>query len=97
MDYPVETDQLAVALTRPPMLMGVNIRLLFANLVLCTLVCIDAHTFLGVPMFIMLHLVLVRFSVKDPNYFYLMFMTFIKTPPVLNRFYWGRTNSYEAW
>jgi type IV secretory pathway VirB3-like protein len=41
---------LALALTRSPMFMGVNVRLFFANVVLCTLICIDAHTFWGIPV-----------------------------------------------
>jgi len=96
-DYDIETDHLAVALTRPPMFMGVNIRLFFGNIVLCTLICIDAHTLMGLPLFVVLHLLMVRFSVKDPNFFYLRTMSLIKTPPVLNRWYWGGTNSYEPW
>lgn len=96
-DYVIETDHLAVALTRPPMFMGVNLRLFFGNLILCTLVCIDAHTFMGIPLFILLHVCMVRFSVKDPNFFYIWLMSFVKTPPVLNKSFWGRTNSYEPW
>jgi type IV secretory pathway VirB3-like protein len=96
-EYTIETDHLAVALTRPPMLMGVNIRLLFGNVSLCALICIDAHTLMGVPLFILLHVLMVKFSIKEPNFLYLWVMSFIKTPPVLNRWYWGRTNSYEPW
>src|SRR5207248_477045 len=93
----IEIDHLAVALTRPPMFMGVNIRLFFANLMLCTLICIDAHTILGIPLFIFLHCWIVRFSLKEPNFFYIRTKSFIKTPPVLNRWFWGKTNSYEPW
>ena len=95
--YVIETDPLAVALTRPPMFMGINIRLFFGNIALCALICIDAHTLMGIPIFAFLHLLMVRFSVKDPNFFFLWIMSFIKTPPVLNRWYWGSTNSYEPW
>lgn len=96
-EYAIETDSLAVALTRPPMFMGVNIRLFFGNVVLCTLICVDAHTLMGLPLFVMCHLLMVKFSVKEPNFFYLWVMSFIKTPPVLNRWHWGNTNSYEPW
>lgn len=95
--YEIETDDLAQALTRPPMFMGVNMRIFFGNVILCTLICIDAHTFWGVPIFIFFHLVLVRLSIKEPNYFYLRTKTLIKTPPLMNRWYWGGTNSYEPW
>jgi type IV secretory pathway VirB3-like protein len=96
-NYITEIDHLAVGLTRSPMFMGVNIRLFFANVVLCTLICINAHTFLGIPLFILIHLVMVRLSLKEPDFFYIRFKSFIKTPPVLNRWYWGKTNSYEPW
>jgi type IV secretory pathway VirB3-like protein len=96
-NYTAEVDHLAVGLTRSPMFMGVNIRMFFANVVLCTLICIDAHTFLGVPLFIFIHLIMVRLSLKEPDFLYINAKAFIKTPPVLNRWYWGKTNSYEPW
>lgn len=95
--YTIESDPLAVALTRPPMFMGVNMRLFFANVVLCAMICIDAHTFWGIPLFVFLHLFMVRLSVKEPNFFYLKTKALVKAPPVLNRWYWGGTNSYEPW
>ncbi len=93
----VEIDHLAVGLTRPPMFMGVNIRLFFANIVLCTLIYIDAKTLLGIPLFFVMHLMMVRFSVKEPNFFMIWLKALIKTPPVLNSRFWGKTNSYEPW
>ena len=92
-----EKDYLALGLTRPPMFMGVNLRLFFGNIVLCTLVCINAHTFWGVPLFVFIHLLAVRLSIKEPDFFYLNMKSFIKTPPMLNRWYWGKINSYEPW
>jgi type IV secretory pathway VirB3-like protein len=93
----IEVDHLALGLTKSPMFMGVNVRLFFANLVFCTLICINAHTILGVPLFVVLHIVLVRLSIKDPNYIFIFIKSLITTPPVLNRSYWGKTNSYEPW
>lgn len=92
-----ELDHLALGLTRSPMFMGVNVRLFFANVVLGTLICIDAHTFWGIPLFVLLHLVMVRLSVKEPDFFSIHVKAWMKTPPVLNRRFWGRTNSYEPW
>lgn len=93
----IETDHLAVGLTRPPMFMGVNMRVFFANALVCTLICIDAHTFWGIPIFIFLHLLFVKFSMREPNFLSIYARAFIKTPPMLNRWYWGNTNSYEPW
>jgi len=96
-DYIIEIDPLALALTRPPMFMGVNLRLFFGNLVLCFLICIDLHTLYGIPLFIIFHIIMVRLSVKEPGFFWLWIKAFTKTPPVLNSWFWGKTNSYEPW
>lgn len=94
--YHIEVDPLAIGLTKSPMFMGVNIRLFFANLVLCALICIDAHTILGIPLFLMIHLILVKVSYKEPNYVFIWIKCFMNTPPVVNYWYWGRANSYEV-
>ncbi len=93
----VEGDHLAVGLTKSPMFMGVNVRLFFGNIMLGTLICVDAHTMLGLPLFIMIHLISVKISIKEPNFFSIWLRSFFKTPPVLNYSYWGKTNSYEPW
>ncbi|GEM_PF-1673477 len=93
----IEVDNLAVGLTKPPMFMGVNLRLFFANVMMCTLICIHAHTFFGIPLFLVLHVAMVRLSIKEPNFFMIWAIVLIKTPPVLNYRYWGKTNSYEPW
>lgn len=92
-----EYDDLALALTRSATFLGINLKLFFGNLVLCTLICIDFHTWLGIPLFILNYLLLLRFSIKEPNFLYISTKAFIKTPPVLNFWYWGKTNSYEPW
>lgn len=96
-NYEVEIDHLAIGLTRSPTFMSVNVKVFFGNIVLCTLICIIWHTFLGIPLFIFTHLLLVRFSLKEPDFLYIYAKSLIKTPPVLNRWYWGKTNSYEPW
>ena len=96
-EYQKEQDHLALGLTKSPMFMGVNVRVFFGNVMLCALICINAHTFWGVPLFVVIHLLAVRLSMKEPDFLYLNAKSFIKTPPVLNRWYWGKTNSYEPW
>jgi type IV secretory pathway VirB3-like protein len=93
----IEVDHLALGLTKSPTCMGVNIKMFFSNLIFCFLVCIDAHTFLGVPLFIFIHVLMVKISNKEPNFFYLYVKSFTKTPPILNHWFWGKTNSYEPW
>lgn len=96
-EYQIEIDHLAIGLTKPPVFMGVNIRLFFSNLVLCALICVDANTFLGIPLCLILHLLTVKASIKEPNFLFIWIKSWMKTPPVLNYFYWGKTNSYEVW
>jgi type IV secretory pathway VirB3-like protein len=96
-NYQKEQDHLALGLTRSPMFMGVNLRVFFGNVVLCALICINAHTLWGLPLFIVIHLLAVRLSIKEPDFLYLNMKSFTKTPPVLNRWYWGKINSYEPW
>lgn len=95
--YKKERDPLALGLTKSPMFMGVNIRVFFGNVALCALICINAHTLWGIPVFIFIHLLAVRLSIKEPDFLYLNMKSFIKTPPVMNRWYWGKINSYEPW
>lgn len=92
-----EVDHLVLALTRSPVCMGVNLRLFFANCVLSTLLCIDLHTFLGIPLFIFLHAVMARLSIKDPNFFTVYTKSFLKTTPTLNYSFWGTINTYQPW
>lgn len=95
--YSTEIDHLALGLTRSPMFMGVNLRMFFANIMLCALICINAHTLLGVPLFALVHVLMVRLSFKEPDFFSIYTKSFIKTPPIMNRWHWGKTNSYEPW
>lgn len=95
--YQMEVDELAIGLTRPSLLMGVSIQLFFANILLCALVFIHTRSFLAIPLWLVLHVWMVRCSIKDPRFLTLWVMAFVMTPPVLNRWYWDKTNSYEAW
>jgi type IV secretory pathway VirB3-like protein len=88
-------DHLALALTRPAMWMGVSIKLFFSNIVCCTLICLNAHTWLGVPIFAGWHCLMVHLSTKDPLFFFLWIKAWQYTPPVLNSWYWGHINSYQ--
>ena len=93
----IEVDHLAIGLTKSPMFMGINIRVFFANIVFCFLVCINAHTFLGIPVLIVLHVTFARLSIKEPNFLEIWFKSFFKTPLTFNFRFWGKTNSYEPW
>ncbi len=96
-NYVPEKDYLAIGLTKSPMFMGVNIRMFFSNVIICALLCINTHTFLGIPLFILIHALMVKFSLKEPNFLYIFLKSILKTPPVLNYWFWGKINSYEPW
>jgi type IV secretory pathway VirB3-like protein len=94
-NYQLEVDALALALTRPPLFMGVPMRWFFANLAINTLICIDLQTLLGIPLWGLFHLMLFRLTLKDCQFFRLGLKYFTQTPPVLNNAFWGGTNSYQ--
>ncbi|BBB14773.1 plasmid conjugal transfer protein TrbD/VirB3 [Candidatus Rickettsiella viridis] len=94
-DYQLEVDPLALALTRPPLFMGVPMRLFFANLAINMMLCIDLHTLIGIPLFGLVHLILFRLTMKDLQFFRVWLKYLTQTPPVLNHSFWGGTNSYQ--
>ncbi len=96
-NYIIEIDHLAVGLTRSPIFMGVNLRLFFSNVMICTLICIYAHTWWGIPLFVALHILMVKLSIKEPNFLIIWVTVLNKTPSVLNNRFWGKVNSYEPW
>jgi type IV secretion system protein VirB3 len=93
----LEVDPLAVAMTRPPLFMGINFRLFFANVTISLLVCIMSHTFWGLPLFAVIYLLSYQQSLKDPNFFQLRFQWLVQTPWTQNFLFWGKTNSYDCW
>jgi type IV secretion system protein VirB3 len=95
--YQKELDPVALGLTKSPMFMGVNLKVFFGNMALCALICLHTKMLLGLLLFIGFHLIASRLSVKEPNFISIYWQSFIKTPPTLNRKYWGKTNSYEPW
>jgi len=90
----LETDPLAVAMTRPPLFMGIDFRLFFANAVVSLLICIMSHTFWGVPLFAGFYALCYQQSLKDVNFFQLRLKWLSQTPCTRNFFFWGKTNSY---
>lgn len=79
-------SRLGLLLSR--ILFGVNLKFFCCNVVLCVLcvlICICTQTFWGVPVSMIVHILAVRLSIKEPDYFYLDIQSLIKTPPLLNR------------
>ena len=88
-NYKMQIDPLALGLTRQATFMGVNVKVFFANILLCFLICIYAHTILGIPLFFVLHLTFAKLSIKEPNFIYLYFKVLTKTPPNFNYQFWN--------
>ena len=94
-DYQIEVDPLALALTRPPLFMGIPLRLFFVNGLINLIICIDFHTLIGIPLFGVIYLILFRLAMKDLQFFQVWLKYITQTPPVFNSGFWGRTNSYS--
>lgn len=95
-EYEIELDELAIGLTRPPMIWGVMLPVVVVNMLLCTLSYVYLKSFYVCPFFVAFHWIAMRFSIKEPRFLMLYFKYFQKTPPVLNTPYWG-CNSYDYW
>lgn len=93
--YTIEVDNLAVGLTRPPMVFGVMLEMAFFNLMICMLGYVITRSIWLIPFFGILHLIAVRISVKEPRFLNLFSLWLTKTPPVLNALFWGHCNSYS--
>lgn|SRR3990167_3205719 len=72
---------------KSPLCMGVNFRFLFVNATICALICLTMQTGWGVTLFVVIHLLVVRFSLNEPDFLHLDSKSFIKTMPMFNR--WG--------
>ncbi len=93
-DYKIEIDDLALGLTRPPMIFGVSLQVAVWNMIFCALAYVYIHTFYVFPFFGLVHLIAVRLSIKEPRFLDLNIRRYSKTPPVLNARFWGGCNSY---
>lgn len=94
-EYQIEIDPLALALTRPPLFMGIPMRLFCINGIINLLICIDLHTLIGIPLFAAVYLIVFRLTMKDLQFFRVWHKYINQTPPVLNSGFWGGTNSYS--
>jgi type IV secretory pathway VirB3-like protein len=66
---------------------GATSRMYLVNLIVCTLICIFTHSLWGVLLFVVVHLLAVRISAKESDYFNLNMKYFVMMPTVLNRWY----------
>lgn len=93
--YTIELDDLALALTRPPMAFGVMLKVAMINLMLCAISYAITHSCYVLIIFGLFHLIAIKLSIKEPRFIEIYFFSFIKTPPNLNYLIWGKCNSYK--
>lgn len=94
-DYVIEIDDLAVGLTRPPMIFGVSMTVAFVHLMIAALSYIYLRSLITLPIVGISFLVCAHLSIKEPRFLDIRFQQFTKTPPVLNSGFWGKCNSYS--
>lgn len=70
------------------MLMSVKLKVLISNGLLCTILCIYAHTLWPVLLFVYIHLIVMRLSIKGEASLTLDGKHFTKMPPMMNRWHW---------
>lgn len=93
----LEHDPLAVGLTRPPLFMGVAIKIMFALFFLVAWVFAVTKSLWILPVGAVLYFVALFFSIKEPRFHEYLIRAITKTPPLRSRAQWANTNSYEPW
>jgi len=62
-----------------------SFRLIFVNLIVSAMICLTGQIGLGVTLFVVIHLLAVCLSLKEPDFLYLDSKLAIKTIPIQNR------------
>ena len=94
--YELELDPLAVGLTRPPLFMGIALKLFVALVLFCMITYIYTQTLWMVPIFGLLYSIALYASLDEPRFYEYWLQYGRQTPPVRNYGLWGKTNSYDA-
>ena len=92
-DEPVEIDPVFLAITRPPMFMGVTYTFFVLNGTITTIVFLAANDLLAFVVGIPVHTLGYLLCLKDPRIFDIWRVRLLKTPSSRNRSFWN-ANSY---
>jgi len=92
-DEAVEIDAVFLAMTRPPMFMGVTYTFFVINGTVTTMVFLAANNLLAFLIGIPVHIVGYLLCLKDPRIFDIWRVRLLKTPNHRNRGFWN-ANSY---
>lgn len=90
----VEIDPVFLAMTRPPMVMGVTYTFFVINGTLTTMAFLAANNLLAFALGIPVHLLGVVACLRDPRIFEVWRVRLLKTPVTRNRRYW-HANGYR--
>ncbi len=93
-DEAVEIDPVFLAMTRPPMFMGVTYTFFVLNGTITTMVFLAANNLLAFLAGIPVHFIGYLLCLKDPRIFDVWRVRLLKTPITRNRRFWN-ANSYR--
>jgi type IV secretion system protein VirB3 len=93
-DEAVEIDPVFLAMTRPPMFMGVTYTFFVLNGTITTIVFLAANNLLAFLVGVPVHFIGYLLCLKDPRIFDIWRVRLLKTPVSRNRGFWN-ANSYS--
>ena len=93
-DENVEIDAVFLAMTRPPMFMGVTYSFFVVNGTVTVIAFLAANNLFAFLIGIPVHVIGYLLCLKDPRVFDLWRVHLLKTPPTRNRSFWS-ANSYR--
>ena len=92
-DEAVEIDPVFLAMTRPPMFMGVTYTFFVINGMVTTIAFLAANNLLAFLIGIPVHFIGYLLCLKDPRIFDIWRVRLLKTPATRNKRFWN-ANSY---
>lgn len=93
-DEAVEIDPVFLAMTRPPMFMGVTYTFFVLNGTITTIVFLAANNLMAFLIGIPVHFIGYLLCLKDPRIFDIWRVRLLRTPTTRNRHFWN-ANSYS--
>lgn len=91
-DEAVEIDPVFLAMTRPPIFMGVTYTFFVINGTLTTIVFLAANNLLAFAIGIPVHMIGYLVCLKDPRIFDIWRVRLLKTPTSRNRGFWNASS-----
>lgn len=93
----LERDALALGLTRPPLWMGIPVKIVFPLGFLSMWLFVLTKSLWVIPIAGCFYVITLFFSTKEPRFYEYAIRLFTKTPSLPSKAHWNKTNSYEPW